>query len=141
MIETRKDWHKLVKATESCRGFTSIEDLATWITMPNNIMFIEGRDVGVASFEYPGLYTVHWYFLDARGREAIDLGKRMCSLLFTEHDAELLRGLIKEELRASRWACRQLGFKSLGKITFADGDVNEMFVATKNEFMKGLNNG
>lgn len=141
MIETRKDFDLLVKATECCRDFVSIKVLEEWIKSPFNIMFIEGDNVGVATRDYPGMYTVHWYYNSARGKEAIKLGKAMCVKLFEEHGGQVLRGLIKTRLKASRWACRQLGFKSKGFLTYEDGDENEVLFASKDDFMKGVRHG
>ena len=144
MIETRKDWDLLIEATECNRDFVPIRDLEIWWKLPRNIMFVEGDNVGLATYEYPGMYSVHWYYQSARGRKAITLGKEMCRLLFEEHGAQVLRGLIKDYLKASRWACRQLGFKSHGLVEFPNNDVNELFIATKKEFLEGLkknNNG
>lgn len=140
MIELRKDWDLLVEATECCRDFVPLTDLKIWIERPYNIMLISGNNVGLASFEYPGMYSVHWYYQSARGREAINLGKEMVDALFDRCGAEALRAFIKLRLRASRWACRQLGFKSYGFIVFPDGDENELFCMTKDEFNRNRNN-
>lgn len=139
MIETRKDFDLLVQATECCRDLLSIEDIEKVLSKEDNLMFISGRNAGLAIYDAPGIYTVHWYY-EARGREAINLGKDMIGLLFANHDAKLLRGLIKTKLKASRWACRQLGFKSYGTIMFPENDENEFFCMTKLEYdtMKGV---
>ncbi len=133
----------LLEATECHRDLFPEEDFKTWFDMPMNIMLAEGKDVGLATYEGPGIYSVHWYYQDARGRAAIDLGIRMTNLLFEKYGAEILRALIKEDFKASRWACRQLGFKSLGMLTFADGDVNEILCKTKQDYLetKEKNNG
>ncbi len=141
MIEVRRDWDLLVEATEQARQYNSIEELKIWYDRPENIQLIEGDNVGIASYQNVGLYCVHWYYQSARGRTAINLGKAMCKMMFTDFGAITLVGIIKKELRHSAWACRQLGFKSLGYLTYEDGDINEMFFATKDEFLKGLDNG
>lgn len=133
MIETRKDRDLLIAATECLREYMPIEHLDLWLSRPDNVMFIEDDNVGVASFQYPGFYIVHWYFQSARGRKAIELGKAMCLLLFEEHGAKVLEGLIKNHLRASAWAARQIGFKSFGCLTFEDGEVNEVLVLMKEQ--------
>jgi hypothetical protein len=133
-IETRKDFDLLVKATECCRELMPIEDIQKVLAKDENVMFIHGNDVGLGIYDYPGVYTVHWYY-ESRGRQAIDLGKAMTSMLFTEHGAKTLRALIRRELRASRWACRQLGFKSHGYLTFDEDDNNEVLFLTN---LKGI---
>ena len=140
MIEVRKDWRLLVKATESVRDICPLEDLATWYTLPKCLMLIDGQDVGLATYDYPGVYTVHWYY-QSRGRDAIELAKKMCALMFTDYGAQALRGIIKHRLKASRWATRQVGFKSTGFVTDAHGEECEVLCATKDEFLKGLTNG
>ena len=135
MIEQRKDWDLLVKVTEGLRDSCSLDMLKVFFDDPNSYMFVEDNNVGLAVCDYNGLYTVHWYF-EKRGREAINLAKQMIANLFVNYGAKAVRGLIKEHMKASRWACRQVGLKSLGFITFADGDVNEIFAATKDEFLK-----
>lgn len=106
-------------------------------------MLVEGKDVGLATYHSNGIYSVHWYYQEARGRQAIDLGKAMIGLLFDKYDAKILRALIRTDLKASRWACRQLGFKSYGVLTFADNEDNEILLMTKDEYtaMKDALNG
>lgn len=133
MIELRKDRDLLIQATECLRDCCSIPDMDTWLSRPLNVMLIKGDNVGMASYQYDGVYVVHWYFQSARGREAINLGKEMCQALFDECGAKTLIGLIKKHLKASRWACRQLGFKSQGFITYEDGDENEILSMVKEQ--------
>lgn len=139
MIETRKDFDLLVQATECCRDLLSVADIETVLAKEDNLMLVSGSNVGLAIYDGPGIYTVHWYY-DVRGREAIDLGKAMIGMMFDHHGAKLLRGLIKTRLKASAWACRQLGFKSYGTIMFPENDENEFFCMTKLEYdtMKGV---
>jgi len=141
MIHRSFDLDLLIEATECHRDLFPVEDFVTWFNLPRNIMLVEGRDVGLVTYEYPGVYAVHWYYQDARGRDAINLGKRMVSECFEKYGAETLRAFIRTDLKASRWACRQVGFKSSGIIEFSDGDKNELFFMTKQEYltMKGTN--
>lgn len=132
----------LLEATECHRDKYPAKDFITWFRLPRSIMLAEGRNVGLATYECPGIYSVHWYYQDARGRDAIILGKKMLGEMFDKYGAEIIRAFIRVDLKASRWACRQLGFKSLGILTFADGEDNELFAITKKEFnMKENKNG
>jgi len=140
MIEVRKDFELLVKATASVRDICSIEDLKTWYELPDCLMLISDEDVGLATYDYPGVYSVHWYY-NSRGRDAIELGKKMCTKLFTDHGAQTLRGIIKKHMKASRWATRQVGFKSQGFVLDKNGEECEVLCATKDEFLKGLKHG
>lgn len=95
-------------------------------------MLAEGENVGLASFEYPGMYTCHLYF-KAKGREAIKLGRAMLVHLFDNYDVKAVRGLIKVRFKAARWAARQMGWESLGLVSFPNGD-DELFYGTKENF-------
>lgn len=100
-------------------------------------MFECGENVGLATYEFPGLYTVHWYFT-VRGRDAINLAQAMLKNLFENYGAKGVRGYVRTDLKASRWATRQVGLKSFGLITFADGEEHELFYVTKKDFLDKL---
>jgi hypothetical protein len=122
---------------ESIKGSVfadKVEDFKTWFEMPHNIMLVEGKNVGLATFEYPGVYSVHWFF-KARGREAINLGRAMLKHLFDNYDAKIARGLIRVDLKPGRWAARQVGYKSHGIMKFEDGTENEVFTITKADIL------
>lgn len=138
MIKRSFDLDLLLRATDLPEIHSTRQDFITWFNMPNNLMFAEGENVGLATFDYPGLYTLHWYF-KVKGREAIDLAKRMLANLFENYGAEAVRGLIREDLKAARWACRQVGLKSHGLIEFPNGQKDELFTITKDEFLNSLN--
>jgi hypothetical protein len=108
-----------------------------WVGDINNFMLVEGDNVGLATYEYPGVYTVHWFFT-ARGREALKLAKRMLAVLFESSDARVVRGLTPVDLKAARWLAKQVGLTSHGVLTFADGKQCELMFVTKEEF---YNNG
>lgn len=118
-------------------NFVSDADVAPWVNDHNNYMYLEGDSVGLAAYEYPGLYSIHWFFTGAhRGRRAINLAAEMLHQLFQDSDAQAVRGMTKVELKAARWACRQLGLKSYGVVDFKSGPC-ELFCITKEEFYKG----
>ena len=137
MIKRSFDLPLLLKVTDTPAIRATADDFRLWFENPRNLMFTEGRNVGLATYEYPGLYSVHWFF-EVRGRKAIDLGKRMVKNLFENYGAEVVRGFIRVDLKASRWAARQIGLKSFGIVTFADGEDNELFCVTKKEFLDSL---
>lgn len=111
-------------------------DFESWVKDGNNVMLLSGDNVGLATFEYPGVYGVHWYFKSARGRKAIQLAKDMLSWLFSHTDAKAIRGLTKTNLKAARWASRQVGMKSYGMVECKTGQ-HELFCLTKEDFLKG----
>lgn len=106
-----------------------------WINNHDNVMLEEEGDVGLATFEYPGVYTCHWMF-NRRGREALTLARRMCDVMFQEYEAKVLRGLTRTDLKAARWAARQLGMTSYGINNHKEGE-HELFIMTKDEFYNG----
>lgn len=135
MIERSFDLDLLLKVTAPYPDLCPPEDFVTWFNIPRNLMFREGDSIGLATYEFPGMYSVHWYYT-VRGKDAVDLGRRMIGNLFENYGAEILRGFVKTRLRHSRWAIRQLGFTSHGKLMFPDGDENELFFITKDEYLK-----
>jgi hypothetical protein len=132
MITRSYNKETLLKATEDLRWMNSEADLEHWWSFPNNIMLVDGDDVGLATYEYPGLYTCHLYF-KSKGRQAIKQGRAMLNHLFDNYDAKAVRGLIKMKIPAARWAARQMGWQSLGVAHFPNGD-DELFYGTKDNF-------
>lgn len=137
MIERSFDKALLLEVTKDLRHMVAEATLEEWWANPSHLMFVEGKNVGLATCEYPGVYTVHWYF-DVRGRDAIRLAQRMVKNLFENYDAKAIRGLTRVDMKAARWAARQVGMKSMGFVTHADGVETEIFCATKEEFLEGL---
>ena len=137
MIKRSFDLDLLLRMTKVPGIHSTEEDFRTWFANPKNLMFAEGDNIGLATYEYPGLYGLHWFFT-VRGREAIELGKRMIANLFENYGAEVVQGYVRADMKASRWAARQLGLKSYGIITFDDGEDNEFFCSTKEEFLNKL---
>jgi hypothetical protein len=107
-------------------------DEELWVGNHDNVMLVEDGDVGLATFEYPGVYTCHWLFL-RRGRDALNLARRMADIMFTEYGAKALRGLTRTDLKAARWAARQLGMTSYGFNNHKEGE-HELFIMTRDEF-------
>jgi hypothetical protein len=121
-----------------------------WLTNGKNIMYVtEDGDVGLATFEYPGMYNVHWFFKNVKGKAAIALAKEMLDDLFTNYKAEVVRGLTPVDIKAARFLAKYVGFKSYGLVDAPEDDgpnkgVCELMIMTKNEFYdygKGQVNG
>lgn len=104
-----------------------------WVGNPNNAMYVKDGSVGLLTFEYPGLYTGHWFF-KVRGRAALDLAREFLHEAFTELNMQAVRGLTPVKLLGARWAARQMGFKSLGIIDTPHNGECEIFYLTKEEF-------
>lgn len=119
-------------------GFSAEE----WVANRNNGLFVERHNVGLATYEYEGLYNVHWFFDDAKGRDAIALAKKMLTELFETTTAKAVRGMTRVELRGVRWLAKHVGMKSLGIVEMADGP-NELLFMSKEDFYNkiGKTNG
>jgi RimJ/RimL family protein N-acetyltransferase len=105
-----------------------------WLNEPHNYMYAEDRSIGMFTYEYPGVFTGHWFFTDDhRGRKAITLARRILKQFFSDTNVKVIRGLVKEDNKASRWAARQAGFTSYGLMDFPKGK-HELFMLTKDDF-------
>lgn len=130
------------KATSDYRDMVPEDIIDGWVNNHNNYMYVSGDNVGLATLEYPGLYSLHWYFKSARGRQAINLARTMMDCLFKDSPAQAIRGLVKDVLKASRWGARQAGLTSMGFVKYPDySGEYELFCMTKEDFYKEKQNG
>lgn len=102
-----------------------------WLANQNNLMYVVGDNVGLATYEYPGCYTVHWFFT-ARGKEALDLAFAMHDKLYRD-GAEITRGLTPIDLKEARYLAKRLGYETLEVMEFDDGFYDVMCL-TKQAF-------
>lgn len=108
-------------------------DHKAWLADHRNMMYTEDGNVGLATFEYPGVYNLHWLFV-TRGRGAFDMANRMLYKFFTETDCKTIRGLTPVDNRAACWLARQIGCTSYGTVECLTGP-HELFLMTKEDFM------
>lgn len=104
-----------------------------WIDNEKNVMFDVGGSVGLFTYEYPGVYSGHWFF-KVKGRKALELAKEMLNHFFENYPARTIRGLTPVDKKAARWAARQIGMTSLGIMTFPCTGDHEVFCMTKEDF-------
>lgn len=109
-------------------------DAVDWFSKPENFAYREGDNIAFGEYKSPGVYWVHFCFDTARGREAINLTKRMFKRLSRDCPLKIGIGLIGVNNKKAKWLIRQVGFKSLGEIDTANG-LCEMFYShsTKDE--------
>lgn len=107
-------------------------DNATWLANHDNLMYVEGENVGLATFDYPGMYTLHWFY-KSRGKEALKVCKRMIEKLIAEQDVKVLRGVIHMDNKPSRFLAKRMGFQRVSIEEFLDGP-NELIYMTKEVF-------
>lgn len=124
------DYKVMREAAEDFNG--SSFDYEGWVKNKNNVMFVEGDDVGLATFEYPGVYTVHWFFV-SRGRQALRNAQDMIGTMFDDFDARILRGLTPVDLKAARWLAKKVGLTSYGFLEFPNG-THEIMCITKQDY-------
>lgn len=117
---------------EAMGEFADEVDCDEWVGKLANIMVVEGDNVGLAAYEYPGVYSVHWFY-KVRGREALKLAERMLDFVFTHYGVETVRGMTETRLKAARWAARQVGYTSHGVVE-KGGKEYELFTLTKGDF-------
>lgn len=136
MIERSYDPDILAKAMNSCKQIENHINPKDWLN-DKNIMLVSGNDVGLATYEYDGFYTVHWFFGDSRGRAAINLAREMLDYGF-KAGIKVYRGVTRTDIRPARYLARKVGFKSYGMLHYVGDEIpHELFIMTKDEFYKG----
>jgi hypothetical protein len=103
-----------------------------WLDNDSNYMLTSDDDVGLATYEYPGVYTVHWFYI-SRGRKAINLAREMIGWMFENTDCQTIRGLTPVDNKAARWLAKQVGLRPYGILSFSNGDC-ELLIMTKDEY-------
>lgn len=97
-----------------------------WFSHPENYALKEGENISFGEYKSPGVYWVHFCFHTAKGREAINLTKRMLESFCIACSVKIAIGLIELKNKKARWLIRQVGFKSLGETDTKNG-ICEMF--------------
>lgn len=127
---------RLIDAAE-CRTATDKHpdyfsfDVEDWFSKTENYALKEGDNISFGEYKSPGVYWVHFCFDTAKGRDAINLTKRMFSEFCKTCPVRIAIGLIHLDNRKARWLIRQVGFKSLGEVETENGRC-EMFYNTGN---------
>jgi hypothetical protein len=137
MIERSFDGELL--HTAYLRGHTELYNeinYQAWLDDHKNIMFTEDGSVALATYDYPGVYTLHWFFNEEhRGRKALDLAHRMLTKFFAEYECHSFKGLTPVKNRAARYLARQVGCRSYGIIE-TNTEPHELFILTKDEYKR-----
>ena len=135
------DSETLIKAIEPYPEFKlTAEDLIGWLEDKKNIMIVDGDNVGLIKYEYPGVYTGHWFF-KTHGEDTQKSVRKMLDHVFTEYGVELIRGLTPVSKPWAIKAAKKIGFKSHGIMTFPDTGDHEVTTLTKEDFyaQEGIN--
>ena len=105
-------------------------DAEDWFSNPDNYALKEGENIGFAEPKDNGVYWVHFCFHTARGKQALDLTKRLLINLFENKPAKIAIGIISKENKKALWVVRVVGFTSLGEVETKNG-LCEMFYFIK----------
>lgn len=107
-----------------------------WLASEGNIPVIfDNGDVVLFDYEIPGIYSIHVIF-KGRGRTAIDHAREAIRVMFEEHGATLIMGLVPDFSRNVKLLARWVGMRSAGhRWTFAGWGFPktkyELFVLSK----------
>lgn len=109
---------------------------AAWLASQGNIpITFENGDIALFDHEGGKDYQVHFLF-NSRGREAIKHARESFRIMFTQHDAELIFGLVPDFRRDVKLLARWAGGKFAGKRATSEG-VCELYVLSNLMFFKG----
>lgn len=101
-----------------------------WLASKGNIpITFDNGDVALFDDEGDGTYEVHFLFI-CRGAKAIDHAREAFKIMFTEHDAKLIFGLVPDFRRDVKLLARWAGGKSAGMRPTSEGPC-ELFVLSK----------
>jgi hypothetical protein len=104
-----------------------------WVANDQNVLLRSDDNFALFDYTYPGMFTAHYFFGSARGREALKLSREMLKTIFLEHGAHVIRGLTPVENKKAAWMTRQLGFTSHDFVETSAG-LCEVFLLTLDEF-------
>lgn len=108
------------------RGLKGVE----WLARPGNIpITFDNGDVALFDDEGDGQYEVHFLFV-CRGAKAIDHARESFKIMFEEHNAKLIFGLVPIFRRDVKLLARWVGGKSAGVRPTSEGQC-ELFVLSK----------
>lgn len=109
-------------------------DAAEFLANKDNVAVTDGLgNYMLFFFEYPGAYQGHFFFENAKGRDAILRAQEAISLMFNAFDAKLIFGLVQVQHRRAIWLTRKIGFQPQGILDTRKGPC-EMFTMTKDEY-------
>jgi hypothetical protein len=103
---------------------------ADWLASEGNIpVTFDNGNVALFDNEGDGVYEVHFLF-PCRGAKAIDNAREAFRIMFMEHGANLIFGLVPVERRDVKLLARWVGGKSAGLRSTSEGPC-ELFVLSK----------
>lgn len=111
---------------------------ASWLAMAGNVtVSFDNGDVALFEHEGDKSYQVHFLF-QSRGKKAIEHAKESFRVMFVEHSAQLIFGLVPDHRRDVKMLSRWIGGKFAGKRNTPEG-VCELYVLSNIMFFKRAN--
>lgn len=107
------------------RDFPGV-DFSEVLAEPMHVCLIEGGNGAIFAWRGPGTYEGHVFF-EARGREALTLGRSMLNAMVDMYGAERFWTLIPLDNRKAKMFVRLLGWKPAGVMDTRYGP-SELFV-------------
>lgn len=101
-------------------------DFRDFLGFSGNVILIEGNGGALFAWRGPGIYEVHVFFAQ-RGREVLDLSRRMLNYMRGNHAAHTFWSAIPVESRKVKLFARWMGWKSQGTALFPHGEC-EVFL-------------
>ena len=107
-------------------------DPSEWLQDRDNLALTDGRNIMLFTREDDATYCGHWLLVD-RGKDAFLAAIKLLRVLYLDHGARRVFGLVPAHCRASAWFTRQMGFRSSGMEETEMG-AQERFSLTREEF-------
>lgn len=105
---------------------------ADWLAFEGNVPIVLGRDIALFDYEGENTYQVHFLF-HSRGRGAVASARESFRRMFEQHGAQLIFGLVPDDLPHAKIMARWAGGRFAGKRETQDG-VCELFVLSRDSW-------
>jgi len=99
---------------------------ADWLAHAGNVPVVIGDDIALFDDERDCVYQVHFLFV-SRGKAAVASAKEAFRQMFEKYGAELIFGMVPDNLPHAKLFARLVGGKFIGKRDTPDGPC-ELFV-------------
>lgn len=123
MTSTLQMIAETIDASPLNRGLRGVD----WLAHEGNVpVTFDNGDIALFDYEGDGNYEVHFLFV-ARGRAAIEHAKEAFRVMFVEHGAQLIFGLVPDFRRDVKLLARWIGGKFAGRRATSEGPC-ELYV-------------
>lgn len=110
---------------------------ADWLASKGNIPIeLSNGDIALFDDEGDGVYEGH-YFFTSRGKEAVASARDILRLMFTQHDARVIFGMVPAGRREVGFITRRIGFKFIGPRHTPEGWC-DLFVLPRTRYFRSI---